>query len=480
MAVSIKRNFLPSLNTKISQSVNHGSIFLALQKNFFTHQDLLSWLVTVDVSSLTKIAYKAVCEKIHPNSQYLNDYHHFLKKKPDYAPIAIGYGLNVNLLDAKNSLEDIPIIASIENFMEKYNNNIEDRKFSSLLLAGDGNKQYLRSKLILCYKSRIFPNLNITADEINEALVASDWTDKFRYNENLAKLILKRLIILQISPNYYAGVVCKLYHDVFVKLNKEKLLTKLTQNELSVLDSFFPGIIDPKLLQYDELSYKISLFSNDLAGYVLGFPIQNMIPNDDQIRVAIEYLSSHGIDQYAKYIRDYIETSYLPITPFPFNNHIYSNDEDVMFEDPNGYVPFDVISYRSGDHIYRFTRVEFSQLSKSKKNPWTNEWLPPTILSTIISRSQASKELGLPPSRPLVDMLNRIKSDTLFHSSDDDTSPSRDIVDIPHSSDDIFLASFDNNWHPGLPIEDDDEDDEEDEENNEDEDENNIETYMYI
>ena len=473
MIGSIKRKFLPSIDTKISQAVNHGSVFLALQKNFFTHEKLLSWLVTEDVTPLTKIAYKAVCEKINPNNQYLDDDYHFLKKKPDYAPIAIGYGLNVNLIDMKNSSEDIPIILSITDVMDKYNKNSEDRKFCSLLLKGDGDKQYLKSKLILCYKSRVFPHLNITANEINEALVSSDWFDKFRYNDKLAKFIIERILNLQILPIYYAEVVCKSYRDVIVKLNKDKLFTQLTQKELSIIDSFFPGIIDRRILKYDELSYKISVLSNDIAGYVLGFPIQNMIPNDEQIHIAINYLSSYGMDKYAKFIRDYVESTYLPTSPFHSNKHIYSNDEDVMLEDPNDYVPFDIVSYRSGDHIFRFTRPEFPQLSKSKKNPWTNEWLPPTILSTIISRSQASKELGLPPSRPLIDMLNCIKSDTLFHSNDDPpiNSPSRNIFNSPFIIDSGVLSSIDINWHPGLPIDNNDTEDEDEDDYEDDEDE---------
>jgi hypothetical protein len=64
--------------------------------------------------------------------------------------------------------------------------------------------------------------------------------------------------------------------------------------------------------------------------------------------------------------------------------------------------------------MYRFTRAEFPELVKSKKNPWTNDWFPPTILASIMARNEAAKELGLPPARPLAEMLERIEKDKFF------------------------------------------------------------------
>lgn len=412
-----------SVEEKIKQAVNFGSVFLALKNKNFDAKDLMIWLAGVDTTEFTQIAYKALCGIINPNNQYLKDGSHFLVHKPEYTMIGVFFGLDIQITDNILTTDENPLMCHLCEILSDFNTNAETRNTTKFLCNGNVSERIVLEKLTICYKARNFPNLHITAQEINESLVEADWIEKFRYNEGLAKLVLKRIVKLQEAPMYYAGVACKEYRDVVAKLYKEKLLTQLTKDELSTLNSFLPNIIDDKILKYNDLAYKIALLGNDIAGYVLGFPIQNMIPNDEQIDTALQYLMQHGAENYIGYISKYIEPSYLPIPPFPVNKHIYSNDQDVMLEDHNNYTPFDVVSYRSGDHIFRFTRVEFDKLLESKKNPWTNDWLPPTILSTIKSRHKAAKELGLPPSRTLEEMLQRIAENKLFET--DKSPPNR-------------------------------------------------------
>lgn len=444
-----RRSFLPSETEKISQAVMIGSVFLALENNFFTHEALLKWLSTANFNERTQIAYKAVCCKMHPDNQYLDDTFHFLTKKPEYTSIAYGCGLNDEIADS--SINDQynynPIITHIHDALAEFHNKADLRMFTALILAGHGTPQYIESKLCTCYRARNFPNLHISAHAINIGLVQADWVAKFRYNDGLAKLILKRVSKLQEeAPIYYAGVAYKAYHSVAIKLNKEKLLTQLSRDELVMFDSFFPEIIDRKILGYNDLAYKIALLGNDVAGYVLGFPIQNMIPNEEQIHTAIQYLTEHGVEAYAKLISDYIESSYLPILPFPASNPIYANDQDVMMEDHNNYAPFDVVAYRTGNHIYRFTRAEFDNLIETKKNPWTGEWLPPSILSSIEARAKSAKELGLPPARSLIEMLDRVEKGSLFEpeESPSPSSPTPQQLDIAM----LMSAALMGVWNP--------------------------------
>lgn len=450
---SQRRSFLPSETEKIWQSVMVGSVFLALESNFFTPEALLKWLSTADYNERTQIAYKAVCVKINPNDQYLEDTFHFLTKKPQYASIAFGCGLNDLIADQRveNSIDYNPIIAHIQDTLTEFLNKAELRRFSALILAGQGTAQYLESKLATCYRARNFPHLRITANEINIGLVEADWIGKLRYNDELPKLILRRVARLhEEAPIYYAGVAYKAYHNVAVKINKDKLFTQLTRDELATFDSFFPEIIDRKILGYTHLAYKIALLGNDVAGYVLGFPVQNMIPSEEQIHSAIQYLTENGAEAYSKFISQYIETTYLPSSPFPTGDATYSNDQDVMMEDHNNYVPFDVIAYRVGNHIYRFTRPEFDKLVESKKNHWTNEWLPPTVLSSIKSRAEACKELGLPPARPLIEMLERIEKGSLFEQEEGPKTEQRqEIVANPFEM--LMAAAMMGGWNAGFP-----------------------------
>lgn len=455
----VKQRFLPSEEDKIRESVDVGSVFLAMDANFFTPKALLQWLTTVPVNERRQVAYKAVCTKIPPNQQYLDDTFHFLTKKPEYTSIAVGFGLVVEIPDQNTDGAMNPVLAHVCEALISINSDANLRKLSALILAGQGSAAYLQANLATCCRARNFPHLrNLSGHEYNMALVAADWTAKFRYNEKLTSLIIHRVTELQKeAPIYYSGVAYKGYHKVAVKLNKDKLLTQLSRDELITFNTFFPNVIDQKVLGYSDLAYKIALLGNDVAGYVLGFPVQNHIPNEDQIHQAIQILTEQGADKYAEQIKQYVVSTYTPALPFEQKQRVtYSNDTDVIMEDIDNYAPFDIISYQTGSHMYRFTRSEFDKLSESKKNPWTNDWLPPTVLSTIRARTEAAKELGLPPARPLREMLTRIEDGTLFQS---DTAPKptpqpsqqrsqaspADILSV------LMSTAVMGQWAPGLP-----------------------------
>ena len=457
-----KKRCLPSEDDKIRESVDVGSVFLALDANFFTAQALLKWLTTQTINERRQVAYKAVCTKIHPNQQYLDDTFHFLTKKPGYTFIAIGFGLLVEIPDQNIEGVTNPVLAHVCDALVEMSASANIRRLSGLILAGQGSASYLQSKLVTCFRARNFPHLrNLSGHEYNIALVEADYTSKFRYNEKLAGLIIRRIAKLhKEAPIYYSGVAYKAYHKIGVKLNKDKLLTQLTRDELTTFNTFFPNVIDQKILGYSDLAYKIALLGNDVAGYILGFPVQNIIPNEDQIHQSIQELTDLGPDKYADHIKQYVVSTYTPILPFSQQTVTYSNDADVLMEDINNYAPFDIISYQTGSHMYRFTRPEFDQLSESKKNPWTNDWLPPTVLSTIKARVDASKELGLPPARPLRDMLTRIEDGTLFQS-DTDPTPVPLPTSVPQPQDPaltntlgtMMTAALMGQWAPGLPAE---------------------------
>lgn len=403
-----------SPNAKIIQSVLIGSVFEALATKFFTHRELLNWLHTSQINDRTKIAYKAVCIEIAPDEQYMDNGEHFLVTKPEYAPIAIGYGLDIEIPDHKGGGE--PIIVHICDVINHFNahSRIESPSIG-LILTGNVSDSYLRSRLNICYLARNFPHMRLHSNEINKSLVCADWTEKFRYNENLVNIILGRIAFLQReAPLYYAGVAYQAYHKVIIKLHQEKLLCALSREQLYNLNTYFSNIIDSRILTYNDIGYKIALLGNDIAGYVLGFPVQNVVPSDEQIHAAIAMLMELGIEKYTAHIRQYVKSTYMPTYPIPINTPTFSNEQDVLMEDVDSYLPFDIISYQTGDHIHRFTRAEFKQLDESKKNPWTNEWLPSMVLSTIKARVIAAKELGLPDAIPMIELLEKLSKNEVF------------------------------------------------------------------
>ncbi len=432
-------SFFNSLNDKINLAVNIGSVFLALESKWFSCQSLLNWLVDAPLSTHTKIAYKALCLNYPVNLQYLDDTYHFLSKRPEYLLIALTLesDIEVGELPDQNTPDcNNPIIAHGFDILSQNGISIEDKRILRLILTGDGPKNYVGSNLDLCCKARIFPHLNISGHKYNISLVNTDWTKKFRYNEKLASLILHRIVELQrTAPIYYAEVAYAAYYKVARKLNKDKLLISLSKDELIMFDTFFNNIVDKRILSYNNLAYKIAILGNDIAGYILGFPIQDVIPNDDQIHYALKRLTDLGPQSYAEYIKSYVKLTYTTTLPFADVNKdvIYSNETDVIMDAIDIYTPFDIVSCQIGQHMYRFTRPEFNDLVKNKKNPWTGEFLYPSNLSTIQSRVSAAKELGLPQPCPLIELLTKAENDTLFEDKQQEEN-----VDLPSNIRRIF------------------------------------------
>jgi len=417
-----KKIYMPSATEKISESVNYGSIFVALAENFVQVGDVLNWLNTVEVTNRTRIAYKGVCEYMSPNEQYLTNTYHFLVKKPEYTPIAIGYGFIPEIPDRNIEGVTNPIIAHICDEFIKFNGDINLRKLTTLILSGKGDAQYIRSRLVTCYKSRNFPHLrDISGHEYNIALVEADWIEKFRYNDNIAGLIIKRMEELEKeAPSYYTMVAYPKYFKVASKLYKDKLLNQLNREELSEFNVLFPNIIDIRILGYSDIGYKISLLGNDVAGYILGYPVQEMVPNDEQIHKTVKMLTEIGPDRYAEHIKEYNSKRGEPSLPVEtIGSVIYPNSTDVLFEDINNYSPFDIIICQIGLHIHRFSRAEACNILETKKNPWNKEWLPPTVMSTIKARVEAAKEMGFPEARSIREMLDLIEKGTFFKRSDE-------------------------------------------------------------
>jgi hypothetical protein len=413
-----------TLNERIYQAVHYGSVYEALEVQVFTHAELLRWIPTALFGERTQIAYKAVTDQIHPNDQYLDDGVHFLISAPQFLAMAVSLGMKPNTMAKLGAkvCDDNSVLAALRTHLVNGYGTQSVVELTRLIVTGAGREPYVQSRLSTCYRCRNFVYSRLSPSEINYALLESDWTKKLRYNVALAPLILARVAGLQkVAPIYYAEVGYKLYHAVAIKLHKDKLLMNLSQDELKTFNTFFPGIIDARILTYCEGAYRIALLGNDIAGYVLGFPIHEFIPDDEQIAVALDQFTVLGREAYAQHIAKYALQLHVVPTPFSFADPTFKNDEDVLTEAIVNYSPFDVVSFRSGSHIFRFTRCEFAQMVEKKKNIWTNEWLPPSVLSTVKARHSMAKALGLPPCRTVVEMLERAEKGTLFSTDEPET-----------------------------------------------------------
>jgi hypothetical protein len=380
-----------SLETKISQSVYYGSVFLGLEHSFFTANELLSWLKDQIVTIKTKIAYKAVCSYLEINEQYLADGYHFLYKCPHYYDIAMCYNLDMAMPDRN---DDLTLSAPIYFHLYTFENS-SSINMSKFIVFGEGKQDYLLDNLSLCYLARNDPYFrNLTADDYNQHFLNSDWPSKLRFNSNLVEILIKRIQQLQLqAPIYYACVATKVYYQVAYKIYRMNLLTKISREQVKVFDNYFPNILSSHIFNYKDLPFKLALLNNDVAGYLLGFPIHYLIPNEKQLKVALDLLNELGIEQYCESLKKK-------------SNVILANETDVLMENIDDYSPYDIVEYQTGEHMYRFSRAEFSNILQTKKNPWTNEDLHPTILSSMYARNLAAIEIRLPEAKILKDLLS--------------------------------------------------------------------------
>jgi len=406
-------------NNKYTQAVRYGSVELALTENFVTVEGLLEWLaICENIDYTIDLAYNAICKRLGPNLHYLNDGVHILAKMPKLALIALVYGLNPAIADRKGE-GGAGLWTYLLPNMAEMKVSLKLQQKCMLLRKGLGSNSFLRKNLVLLYGAGFRPEIpGLSNDQINEALLTVDRTDKLRSSGKLAKHVLVRVSYLQqFAPNYYAEVAYKHYHKIALFLHKEKLLTNLTKEDMRSFDNFFQGIIDKRLLTYDNLCYNIANMTPDIAGYVLGFPVQDFVPNEEQIHDAIQLLQGLGKDGYCEHIKQLNKTYRFPVGPFTDIQADLVNEQDVFGEDIENYVAFDIVAFRDSKHIYRFTRLEFKQILDSKKNPYTNSWLPASVLNLIKSRVMTARDLGLPVARTLKEHLDCLEKGTFLISA---------------------------------------------------------------
>ena len=79
-------------------TIKYGSVFHALENNFFSASDLLLWLVNAPLSNKTIIAYKAICNRMDVAKQYLPCGYHFLYYRIEYVKILFAMGGHTDVL----------------------------------------------------------------------------------------------------------------------------------------------------------------------------------------------------------------------------------------------------------------------------------------------------------------------------------------------------------------------------------------------
>lgn len=387
---------MSDISAKIKEVLEHGSVFTALEQEYVQPLDVLNALESYypQPGMQELIAYKAVCMKLHPNQHVMPHGKHFLAVAPDYALVAIGYGLDLNTRVDDLTLQDVLPSQLPQTSWAK--------ETAVFVLSGQNQianilQQWYKNDIKQYYISARHwsPWLNINMLALN-----ADWMCKLQYNCNLPLQLLQRAQYMrEVAPYYYEHVLTPLYTDVVRRIVNMRLFSKMSIDDFAALHELFPNLVDIRYSQLNDYAFDIATLSLDVAAYYLGFPIDHYLPDENQVLMAAAILGEEGPEQYLKRLHD-SPSSFLNL-PDP----IVANDEDVMMERIEDYLPFDIVSYRKGQYLYRFTRPEFENLLKTGVNHWTNELLPLSILSVIASRVQTAVEIGLDQRLPYVNLV---------------------------------------------------------------------------
>lgn len=375
-------------NLRISQSINHGSPYHALKNKFILPSDLLEYLNNDKINFNRIVAYHFLCEYIPPKDQYLVSKEYFLDKNPIYTHIAVRFDPSIEVCDIK-----------LHYLVEK---NIQD--YISV------TNNVFHNVPLYCYHKlhKKWQGQPIQTNLINCSLLFCDNIDSCLHNPLLIGEILHRLIFLKEKAYiYYSGCAIKIYSSLVSELFKNGLCCTLSKEEYKLLYEHLPTILDEKILNYNNLCYNISLMSIHEAGYCLGFPIHEFCPTSVQIKICIEQLNILGIDEFCKQISimNKRQVDHIFLSEPQSDNY----KKNSFFEKIISYAPFDIVTYREGDHIFSFTRDEFSFLIEKRKNPWLNTMLPVGLLYNMIGRCEMSKEYGFPKSVPLNTLLYNLQ-----------------------------------------------------------------------
>lgn len=218
----------------------------------------------------------------------------------------------------------------------------------------------------------------------------------------------------------------------FINLNKIGMLTSetitslkeaLEKSDMSIsqLKEIFtisPTIKElPKCLKFEDLDvisdlgWKISNMPPCKMCYYLGFPIQFGTPGVLIQRDAILALSK--AESPEKYVEEMFE-KFKSMNNYPIFSTIkkVNNERNTLFNEFNTYSPFDRITYLDDEHLFEFTREEWSNaLTKLRsgeqpKNHYNKQAFPRAFIREIQGREHIAQEYGLPSAQPLVDLYS--------------------------------------------------------------------------
>lgn len=366
----------------IKECVEFGSIVDTIDK--LDNHSLLKYLTFAPVKSFRIfLAYEYLCRNWHPDNHYIDSGDHAIKSYPLFAIIAIVHDLSTELLVNKSS--DKPLIEyydeklllsrpDIINMLALMNgNDCKQTKFNDVEEVVDYFNCLSLSRISYKNLGNINSQKNLVTSAIERSLINSDWYANTFETIRSAVLFIERVKLLKRkAPNYFLLIFDELT-TYASNLIEKGVIHVYDENQFSLLVETFPQSITFNWKGLTLMERRLVTCPRELAGYLLDFDIDEHTPNRDQI------LSKYR----SKEINRTIDENAI-------------NKEDTLMEDITSYFSFDVLKYRDGNHVYYFTYPEFSNILKTKVNPYTNSRLSSNFIIRITCRKIFHDNFNLP------------------------------------------------------------------------------------
>lgn len=454
-----------NISAKITQVVEHGSIYQSLIKGFISVDEILTWLANLPSTQHndnTFIAYRLACMYKSTKQHYVadaddaDDVHavttkvHILSKlkNPEYGAIYIQSGgnmdtsieMNPNSIDeASEDADDDNVIegsgAKVSNFLLPSLVKFQtDRTFANRIKVICNKEDVTRINadmiplIIRARATKLFNLLSrVTPSSYNEQFLNTDYIDAIKIVDipnRFVRIVNRCQYLAEHAPLYWEHVAKDLYKDTVTALINDKNLGDFTRDDTLKFHRLIPGFFPTGFENYTELAYKIMFLDRATQLYVLGFPLHMGSATDQQVSSALSYLSQHGKDKYTLDITQYFKSTEATSIPPCFNitttirNALdgSNNPIDVLEENVFSYNPFDRITFVNGNNLFYLIRVEYENMIKTKKNQYTQELLPNWIVLEMSKRMEIAETLGLPPPGTILELLTRLENGKLYES----------------------------------------------------------------
>lgn len=409
-------------------------IYNAVEMKLVQVEDVLNYLLSVQVTQNTLIAYRHLLLLIPGDRHYCKGSHFLTRAAPEYGaiyamsnapekirPLSDGdeveagmfYYKGVLLMQQQLHLANcIRIITDQSNYqLQPGDINLAVKARSNKLLSILTN--YLSQSITMTEVEKI--ERYYLSQNILDTMIEVDWIEKmeqFYIPEKLFIILNNFQQRSNLLPLYWEKIAprCQEFLREIFAVGKILPNLNLPIKIKLLFPNFFPTITNT----FSDKAWFIYQLPTYLQGYILGYPIHEKNPTHEELNLALQNLSNIGVEAYAKNYeekhKDIIMGSSGERFGFTSVKTTIVNENNTLEESVFSYSTYDVVSFDDGNKRYLFTRPEFKTITEKGRNLWTNLDLPFQDIILISSKEAVAQLLLLPSSIPLKDLLTNIET----------------------------------------------------------------------